>query len=316
MSEVPQNPMEDLSFSESPSDSNPSAFIELDCSAELSLQTRPSDYCKNPNYEKTSLQVPPPIIYCGPEQSDQDSTEEKPKKASRSKNIKKIDVDRKKAIKQMRNRISAQRSRDRKRKEFDDMKDEADKLRAENVMLKGQLDSATKELEELRKLIAQGQPQKPIIISEPELKQAPKKVAAPILRKRCHFLFATLVLGYLCLTACVNPLINQITKIEKIPSEGIKLPANTEITNYNKENLLTSAQKARREFIENHSHIENTVNSVESNVEINTKIEEMEKQYSEISPISSTVLKTDVIMKSGLNVDRENEMIMLNKAFV
>ncbi len=280
MSEVPLYPMEDLSLSQNASDSNPSSAHELESSTEFSFLSKPSDANpleyfpgKDSNKELyTALQSPLPLLYswspteiCPSDVKDV-LTEGKTRKSARSKGIRKVDVDRKKTIKQMRNRISAQRSRDRKKKELDDLREETTKLREENSSLKFQLEAANKELQALRGIIAQGKvhsaaqakseenPTASGVITKKALSKAAKKNA-----KKCHLLLATFVFGCLCIAACVNPLMKPLEKVAVNPFEGLPgLAKPIEIPEsllMRKPRELTPLQKARREFIERNSSV-------------------------------------------------------------
>ena len=256
MSEIPLCPMDDLSLSNAPSDSNPSSSqLEFESSTEFSFLSKLSPMqnsnplaCTYSKDQYAPLQSPLPLLCSWPPRELcqpilDETTEAKTKKAPRSKGIRKADSERKKNIKQMRNRISAQRSRDRKKKELEDLRDEADKLKLENDSLKGQLEAATKELEQFRRIMAQGK--------AAEAEQ--KKHARRSLKRKAnsHFLLATLVIGCLCAAACICPIVGKMDGGATLSTSPPKAAAISAVPN--KESQLTPLQKARREFIERHS---------------------------------------------------------------
>eukprot|EP01022_Parablepharisma_sp_SALTPOND_P016635 TRINITY_DN2486_c0_g1_i1.p1 TRINITY_DN2486_c0_g1~~TRINITY_DN2486_c0_g1_i1.p1 ORF type:complete len:360 (-),score=50.34 TRINITY_DN2486_c0_g1_i1:51-1130(-) len=276
MSEVPLYPMEDLSLShENPSDCNPSDPLELESSTEFSLLSKPSysdssNLVTFPTDPYAALPSPLPLLYpwspselCPPLKAE---AEEKPKKVARSKGIRKIDAERKKTIKQMRNRISAQKSRDRKKKEVDDLKEEAERLRQENTALRSQLQAATGELEKLRKIVDQGPVQK----LKENIDHKPRKMSKAS-HKRGHLLLTTFVIGCLCFAACMNPLAADVGKAA--PLGGLGLPkVEVQTPEIPKESRLTPAQKARRDYIERNSKLNKDQALEESKLE---KIEEL-----------------------------------------
>jgi len=198
----------------------------------------------------TALQSPLPLLYSW-NPTDLSSANLKVKeevqdgtiqnKTKRSKCIRKADSEKKKTIKQMRNRISAQKSRDRKRKEFDEMKEEADKLRNENENLKNQLQSANFDLQLLHKAI-EALPEeskaklgkiRAELAARGARAQHEQKHMANIIHKskskpgsklnsKSQLLWTTFLLGCLCFTACIGPIMNSHNPTCQIPS--IDLP--------------------------------------------------------------------------------------------
>jgi len=172
------------------------------------------------------------------EDSYQSSDQAKAKKNTKSKTIKKTDMDQRKVLKQMRNRISAQRSRDKKKKEMDDLKEEVEKLRLENLDLASQLQAAKQELEQLQQ-------------TNPVKKEKKSKGKG----MKYKFLLATLLLGYVCMTGCVNPLLKSIG-VPQITQKAIMHHIQPAISILTKKDELTSAQRKRKRYIERTSHLQ------------------------------------------------------------
>eukprot|EP00826_Nyctotherus_ovalis_P060316 TRINITY_DN8448_c0_g1_i10.p1 TRINITY_DN8448_c0_g1~~TRINITY_DN8448_c0_g1_i10.p1 ORF type:complete len:311 (+),score=90.97 TRINITY_DN8448_c0_g1_i10:46-978(+) len=166
----------------------------------------------------------------------------KPRKTTRDKAARKAEMEKKKAIKQMRNRISAQRSRDRKKQEMEELRDETEKLKQENYDLKSQLQAAKSELELLRQMT----------VKVKETKSREKKEGRK--NSRAKFLLAALLFGYVCMTSCITPLVKNFElpeTVQKLTMERVKV----EVPLLATEDQLTSAQKARRRYIEEASHV-------------------------------------------------------------
>lgn len=132
------------------------------------------------------------------------------KKAKRSKCIRKPAELEQKTTKKLRNRVFAQASRDRKRQELEDLREEAARLRTENQHLQDQLRTANSELERLNRIV--GAPSKPAVSEVPSPIQADKKKPSRV--ARCKVILATVFLGCLCFAACVSSLTMKIYRPE------------------------------------------------------------------------------------------------------
>lgn len=118
----------------------------------------------------------------------------------KGKGFRKVEVEKKKAIKKMRNRMSAQKSRDRKKQELDELKVVNAELASENSELRNQLMAANHELERLHKLMGS-------LPSKKISKDSPQKLPAKP-SKKCPLLVATLLIGCFCFAACLSPMAN------------------------------------------------------------------------------------------------------------
>jgi hypothetical protein len=150
----------------------------------------------------------------------------------KAKCIRKSDPSEKKQIKQLRNRISAQQSRDRKKKEAEDLKADTLRLRSESERLAHELKSAQEELDFLHRVVNALPPdsrtefdllQATIKLYPPttETEQAarrPGKAAAPTAShasvnpgsNKSKALMAMVFIGCLCFAACLNPCLSQV----------------------------------------------------------------------------------------------------------
>lgn len=232
--------MEELSFIQDlPSDCTP---------GELEVQLLPIPKLCLPDTDCLSkdscmpLESPPyTSAHEEPSQPIEITGKRKPRKVIRDKTARKAEMEKKKVIKQMRNRISAQRSRDRKKQEMEELRDETEKLRQENCDLKSQLQAAKSELELLRQMTVKGK----------ETKSREKKEGRK--NSRGKFLLAALLFGCVCMTSCITPLVKSFElpeNVQKLTMEKV----NAEVPLLAAENQLTSAQKARRRYIETASH--------------------------------------------------------------
>ena len=274
MSEVP---MEENSHEELPEcRPNATAYVDpLENPAKLSLLTRPNNGSPTQNSSSAqilcpisdsyvALQSPVPLLYSWSsdgllESLNDDSKEDtqehneiaKTKKANRSKCIRKFDVDKKKAIKKMRNRVSAQKSRDRKKKELEDLMDETEKVGSENECLKSKLGVANSELELLHRVVeslpSQGKDQfnklKADLSSHPH--QSKKKcMGAKKPSKRSHAILATLLIGCVYFASCVNPMTNTFKGLshESLINKADIGALNTANCKVAEKNTLTSLQ--------------------------------------------------------------------------
>ena len=127
-----------------------------------------------------------------------------------------------KLIKQIQNRISAQKSRDRKKQELENLKTQIEILRQENITLKYQLQSAINNTESLRQIHSDCN-----TIYE-------KESFDEIERNKSEILISALLFSYFCISKYKNP--SKICYININDTKGHK--------------DLTPAQKARREYIE------------------------------------------------------------------
>jgi len=183
-------------------------------------------------------------IWCTPVKEEPESfdmeNKRRKKKGTKNKAIKKAEADKKKVIKQMRNRISAQKSRDRKKQEMEDLRDETEKLRKENCDLKSQLQAAKDELQLLRQMRSK--------VNMDKSKGKNKKNSSGM------FLFAALLLGCFYMTGCLSPFV----KTSEIPEAAKELTmqnVNFGDSLLTKDDNLTSAQKERRKYIEEESKV-------------------------------------------------------------
>jgi hypothetical protein len=247
MSEVP---MEEQSNDDLPECAlNSTTYMDpLENPAKLSLITKPNTETSTQNAATSNLlcpisdaymalQSPVPLLYSwSPEdliealnddskedtQEHNDST--KTKKSNKSKCIRKVDVDKKKAIKKMRNRVSAQKSRDRKKKELDDLKGEADKLSEENNKLKSKLSLMHSDFELLQKVM-QALPSESkaqlrklnVDLSSSTEKSKNKSVEVKKTSKGCQLVLATLLMTCVYFSVCVNPMMNTFKDLTTDP---------------------------------------------------------------------------------------------------
>ncbi len=183
-----------------------------------------SDPNQKPAAESDSyqtLQWPQSLLYAWPEGElagalgkalqppDLVSSEAKVNNAGRSKGIRKVEAEKKKVIKQMRNRISAQKSRDRKKQELDELREEADRLRGENSELKSRLTSTAAELELLHRVVdalPRAQLQKLQADLQPQVQTGKSTKSSGGRGKKCPLLLATLIIGCFCFAACISPM--------------------------------------------------------------------------------------------------------------
>lgn len=237
ISEVEPVSMLDLSFSEDfPSDSTPAEFSSIPnlCLPDTDCLFKES--CTSP---ESSL-----LNQCDwfPEETPQSvSSTQKAKKTSRSKAIRKNEMDKKAALKQMRNRVSAQRSRDRKKKEMEDLMTEAEKLRSENLDLASQLQAAKQELELLRQMTSK--------VKKPKSKGKKKG------NMKCKFLLAALLLGCFCMTSCISSLPKTMEIPEgfkKLTMESVRAVTSPLIEGYQ----LTASKKERPKYVGEQIHLD------------------------------------------------------------
>lgn len=136
-------------------------------------------------------------------------------KSKRAKCIKKIELSKKKAIKKMRNRISAQESRDRKKKEFEDVKIKYETCNSELELLKKVISSLPAKAKEQFNRI------KEKFISSPKTKTSkPEKLPPKISKnKKSPIIFTSLLVGCLLLATCLAPLVTRTENYFKFPKE-------------------------------------------------------------------------------------------------
>jgi len=134
---------------------------------------------------------------------------------SRSKQIHKIETDSKKEAKKQKNRVWAQQSRDRKKRELEESLSENTKLREENLSLKNELADAKNEIEKLKKLInsyGRIEPKNAIETTQKIEKIKPKSESKQKVTKKsknffrfipfkCPLFLTTIFLGCLCFAA-------------------------------------------------------------------------------------------------------------------
>ncbi len=240
MSEVPVAGPDSDAFSDSVSIA-PAASDSVESSTELSLLSKQDQSPVPCGDSYRTLQSPLPLLQSWPAGELSSTLNESiqkgtkcPKKANRSKGIRKVEVEKKKVIKQMRNRISAQKSRDRKRKELDDLREVADKLRSENSELKSKLDLLQKVVDalpksQLEKFQADLAPTRTTHRRTDEAKAAKSK--------KCPLLLATLLIGCFCFAACLSPMMKQHGE------EGVSTAIGPEtVTVQEKESTLSSVR--------------------------------------------------------------------------
>ena len=143
------------------------------------------------------------------------------KKANRRKAITKVDFNTKKVIKQIRNRMAAQKSRDKKKQEIENLKGEVERLKQENEDLKHQIQATQMQIE----------------VTKTQSTEHTRTHPIPLYK----ILLITLLVAYLCLK----------------DADGVGKFLEENITKYgfSKKEQLSSTQRKRREYIERNSKL-------------------------------------------------------------
>lgn len=251
--------MDDLRFSQDhPFDCVP-AEVETELSSIPNLCFPETDYCSNDFC--APLESGLPNLYTWPQedlcQSLGTSDTLKPKKSGLSKAIRKPKTEDTALVKKMRNRVSAQRSRDKRKEEVESLKHEIERLRQENCSVKSKLNLANKELDLIRQAVNK----------DAEYKSKDKSSLG------YKLLIAMLLLGYFFMASCTNPLMNFLGASE----DSQKVKREEKLVGMTEEEQLTPVQRKRRRLIEAASHIKSGMKSEQlETLKANSKESDME----------------------------------------
>lgn len=186
-----------------------------------------------------------------------DQENSKTKKIHRRKGIMKLDLTTKKAIKQIRNRVAAQKSRDKKKQEMETLKNELEQLQKENEALKHQLQETRMQIEDLTPTADQTNSNK-----------TPNKESSTTRNTWCKILLMACMVGYLCIkdeSDMIKPLEKPIELKEELTPDKCE---------YSRDEQLNSLRRQRKEFIKRNNKVRRQVEDLS-----NLEPQEMKTEY-------------------------------------